>query len=114
MLLIFRLKRFLKKAYRIILKSPTQKIIYGVSDDETWGLYYGISEYTLPRLKRFKKVKTTHPAPLTAEQWDSILDKMIRSFELILDIDVVESEEISEEIEEGLDMFRKYFRYLWW
>jgi hypothetical protein len=55
----------------------------GFSDTETWSLYSVLSDFILPRLKRFKEVTNGFPSTgdMTMEKWYEILDKMIFAFE---------------------------------
>ena len=94
----------------------------GFSDSETWGLYEVIIDFILPRLIRFKEVNNGYPAGMTQEEWDNIIDKMIFSFQWFKDDDkflhttmnVDERAAGERKYEEGIDLFAKYFRYLWW
>ena len=108
-------------------------------DSETWGLYIVIAQFVLPRLKRFKKLNNGVPMSLcfhgndvhrqgrVAKEWDAILDKMIWSFEQIVDDSDPEKleNETNEEyvdrcrmwnnnVQHGLELFAKYFLDLWW
>jgi hypothetical protein len=66
--------------------STYQKLRYGVSDLECWNLSNTIAEFTLPRLKHFKKMKRWGvPPQITESQWESIIDETIWAFEYILD-----------------------------
>jgi hypothetical protein len=114
-------------------KYKCQKIFRGWDDSETWDMRITFSEFILPRLKRFKEVNNGYPGfgdADTFEKWDNILDKMIWSFEQILvdeeypgDDEDLENdtypnmrklEEHNLKIQEGLDLFAKYFQHLWW
>lgn len=104
-----------------------------------------IAKFVLPRLKEFRKVANGYPLSLEKfEDWEKILDKMIQSFELVLDDSdsdfdvkasyvvkdgkkVIKDESSTDEakayidyfkekekkIQEGLDLFAKYFQELW-
>lgn len=62
-----------------------QKLRYGVSDYECWGLNYTLASYILPRLKHFKKMKRWgYPASITSEQWEQEIDDMIFAFDFHL------------------------------
>lgn len=100
-----------------------------------------IAKFVLPRLKEFRKVENGYEK---FEDWEKILDKMIQSFELVLDDSapdfdvkasytikdgkkVIKDESSTDEakayidyfkekdkkIQEGLDLFAKYFQELW-
>lgn len=118
---------------------------------DTWALDYMIAEFVLPRLKLYKEKTLAYPGideANTPEKWDAILDKIMFSFELILNEDTWEigdpeydylcyiSENMTDEdrekskevlnryieevkhceqiIQEGLDLFAKWFRHLGW
>ena len=122
-----------------------------VNPRDTWALDYTIAEFALPRLKLYKEKTLAYPGTGeadTPEKWDAILDKIMFSFELILNEDTWEigdpeydylcyiSEDMSDEdrekskevsdkyfgevkrreqiIQEGLDLFAKWFRHLGW
>ena len=86
----------------------------GVSPDETWNLDVTIAEFVLPRLKLFKEKTIGVPCCFgTMEEWHAELDRMIRAFELMCD-DKAFGSESQNEIDAGLDSFRKYFQALWW
>jgi hypothetical protein len=81
----------------------------GFSDTETWGLDNVILEFTLPRLKRFRQIEHCYPNSLNSRaEWNDILDKMINGIELYLE------DSWDKNADEGLDLFFKYFRDLWW
>ena len=67
----------------------------------------------LPRLIRYKSVSITFPCE-TPDEWDAVLDKMITAFSLICDDNYSIDADRDAEIEEGLKLFGKYFRALWW
>lgn len=99
-----------------------------VNDRETWNLDANIANYILPRLKRFKEIGTTYPGideAITPDGWNEVLQKMINAFEILGNemIDKVDlssegwAEEIyrlNREVDEGLQLFAKYYRDLWW
>ena len=101
----------------------------GFSPDETWALYTNIALFVLPRLKYFKEKTCGYPTCFNnIEEWHEILDKMILSFERIVNEEEYPSSEyiskfkdeheayeaFDNEIKEGLELFGKYFRSLWW
>ena len=95
------------------IKYKKQRLKRGFDDSETWSLYTTIASFIVPRLKRFKKVNNGYPANLTEEEWDTILDKMIFSFENC-DHDKLFEKEFYDKYEEGINLFAKYFMGLWW
>ena len=73
----------------------------------------------IPRLKYLKENTCGYPPDLeTFGEWQEILQKMIDAFELYnsdsdtFDMDQLKTE--NEIIEEGMQLFGKYFRALWW
>lgn len=62
-----------------------QKKIRNIKYKDIYNLDSTIARFVLPRLKFFKKKTHTSPLDLTLEEWKDILDKMILSFELVLD-----------------------------
>lgn len=109
-----------------------------VDSKECWNLDYKIAEFVLPRLKRFRQDTNSYPGHGeldTFEKWMEALDKMILAFEYIIEddnwwlgnadydssdglyMDLKKSEEIKKRqviINEGLQLFGKYFQNLWW
>jgi len=95
----------------------------GFCDCETWALDSVISEFILPRLRRFKELNNGFPMGLSIGKWNNILDKIIFSFEWNL---LKEEDDIYEKLtskekkiswkkyNEGMELFAKYFRDLWW
>ena len=88
-----------------------QRLERGFDDSETWALDCTIAKFIEPRLRRFKEIKAGYPAIISEEKWDDILDKMIYAFECINKDTISDNE---DSVDEGLDLFRKYFFNLWW
>lgn len=88
-----------------------QRLERGFDDSETWALDCTIAKFIEPRLRRFKEIKAGYPAIMSEEKWDDILDKMIYAFECINKDTISDNE---DSVDEGLDLFRKYFFNLWW
>ena len=93
-----------------------QRQLRGFDDSETWSLTDTICHFIIPRLKRFKEVNNGIPHPLTMDEWNTIIDKMLLAFELISreEGSRIWSDEESKQIDEGLDLFREWFMALWW
>jgi hypothetical protein len=94
-------------------KFSKQRLEQGFDESETWSLYTTISNFIIPRLKKFRDVTCAYPPELTPEEWDNILDKMIKSFEIASNSDFM-TEEQSDEFREGFNLFNEYFFALWW
>ena len=93
-----------------------QRMERGFDDSETWCLASAIAGFTLPRLKRFKDAAPCVPYGMKEEEWNEILCKMIRAFELMLreNASWIYDESEQKEVDEGLDLFREHFMSLWW
>lgn len=92
-----------------------QRIERGFDDSETWSLDNTISNFIIPRLRRFNEIKPNYPPDLSMSEWTDKINKMIEAFELnIKDTNSFISEDEQEKITEGLDLFRQYFFNLWW
>lgn len=110
----YGLVNILKKNDKRIPKYVKQFKTRGYDDTETWNLYYTISKFILPRLKRFEEVNPCYPGNLTMKEWKNIINKMISAHKLIVEDKVIYSDEEDKKIEEGLDLFHKWYRHLWW
>ena len=93
----------------------------GFSDTETFALDSVISEFILPRLKRFKDINNGFPMGLTPEKWDEILDKMIFAFDWSYNRDksmVKKANQLDKDnyvrYQEGMKLFAEYYHELWW
>lgn len=100
------------------IKQKFQKLTRGYSDDELWNLDTTFCEWIIPRLKTFKEKTIAYPPNLNnLEEWHSILEKMIVAFETH-NKDIPDTlEDIEKEdaiINEGIELFCKYFNHLWW
>ena len=85
--------------------------------EEVWGTYHYIARDIVPRLKAFKALEKHGHAPGFKDMaaWNNAIQKMIDAFELLIDEDKIGifTKDEEEAIEHGLDLFSKYFRYLW-
>ena len=96
----------------------------GFCDFETISLYNMISEFILPRLKRYNQIRTGYPMGSTEELWNEMVETMIFAFEWIgiesaagdIYSRIPEEEKIKSRLryDEGMRLFSEYFRYLWW
>ena len=97
-------------------KDPRYKIDkeLGFAPFETWDLSYSLALEIYPRLCYFREHTLGYPPGADSkEEWDEILDKMIRAFKLILINDRHDDEKFKE-VEEGLGLFAKWYLALWW
>ena len=95
-----------------------------IREEELWDLDYTLAKYILPRLIKFKEIKkNSYPQSLSgAEEWCSVLDKMIYSFEKVVNDSWTKpkTKELKENMlceikryEEGMSLFAKHFKDLW-
>lgn len=104
-----------------------------VNPRDTWNLDTKIAEFVLPRLKLFKDMENGYPGHGemdTPEKWNEAFDKMINAFELLvksgeyygvwdyprqtyLEVKPL-LEQKQKEVDEGLQLFAKWFQSLWW
>jgi hypothetical protein len=93
----------------------------GFDDTELWGLDDAFARFVLPRLKALRQQKLEAPSKrMELTLWYSLLDKMIRAFELLLpegggawSRGTLNDRERAQ-VQEGLDLFRQYYFSLAW
>jgi hypothetical protein len=106
-----------------------RKISVQVDEFDTWSLDHTLALIIHPSLIKFKEdsMNTGHPClkgVINCEgctcqtEWLEMLDKMIWSFGEILNdeihaYDLSTYKEYNERVQEGLELFGKYFRSLW-
>lgn len=109
----------LKQRFGRKLRFFWQRRRRGWDDSETWSLDYKLSEYILPRLKRFREIGAgvSHPCSLEAEEWEQAVDDMIYAHEMNL-VDAFTGESWDsidwDRVQRGFELFGKYYRDLWW
>ena len=93
-----------------------EKQKYGFDERETWDLDSVFLAWIYPRLKMFREVNNCHPAKMTMEEWNKILDEMIEGFECSLKDNHVTADDsvIREKLQKALKLFAEYFNALWW
>ena len=110
------------------IKQYYQYKLKGMDDTETYNLDVGIANFIVPRLARFKELTDAIPPDVkTEEEWQEILDKMLFSFNVLLNQESVDNiflyggkpmktlvDTFERQYQEGMDLFAKYVRYLWW
>lgn len=93
-----------------------QRLENGFDESETWSLDSTIARFIYPRLKCFYNDGDifSHPGNLSSEEWEQIVEKMVKAFELIVTVeDLKRTKEENAIIDEGLDLFKEYFFDLW-
>lgn len=95
------------------IRSRMFHIRHGFAQEDVWSLNDAIAQWLVPRLRYLAENHTSYPGgEIDDESWTVILNKMIDAFEIIRD-DAWDIDEKRVHVEEGLDLFRKYFFHLW-
>ena len=88
---------------------------YGFDYRDCWNLDVSIAYYVLPRLIYIRAKEYGYPSEFDSiEPWNKILDKVIAAFTYMTEDDFFIINPHREEIDEGLDLFRKYFFHFWY
>lgn len=101
------------------IKWAWQRVFRGYDDCAQWNLSHYIAQISGPILRKMQKKGLSCPMDLTIKEWHTILDKIAYAMEHIDDdyyCRVKGENNVKEhaiKIEEGLDLFSKYFRDLW-
>lgn len=82
--------------------------------EEVWNTYHTLAQLIVPRLQAFKALEKHGYCPdfKGMREWNNAIQKMIDAFEL-LKYAASYTEDEEQRIEQGLDLFRKYYCYLW-
>ena len=92
----------------------------GFDDEQLWSLDQTIAVYIYPRLVDFRIGVQGYPDGITFEEWQAILNKMEFSFKVLSEgiwnyTQTIEQYEATmPRVQEGLDLFAKYYTHLWW
>ena len=83
--------------------------------EEVWNTDNTLSQLIVPRLLAFKALdKHGYPPDFDdMHKWNNTIQKMADAFELMKYDDATHTKEEERTIEQGLDLFRKYYRNLW-
>lgn len=110
---------------KVILPNPNDENaleVVQIDEWDTWSMDHTLSLLIVPMLKQLKDQSgvSGYPATLnTMEEWYEVLDKMIWSFEQsqnLYDITLdskVDYKATMDKIQEGFDLFGKYYMGLW-
>jgi hypothetical protein len=113
-----------------------RKIEVRIDSWDCWNLDYTLALIIAPALKKLKEIQHGFPTEFSepdigsdgenyggngggVEAWNAVLDKMIFAFEQIssdnddLEQDWRYNEELRQQVQEGLNMFAKYYFALW-
>lgn len=89
----------------------------GVGCCDLMGYNYYLAKRLSRDLRLFKANLYSYPGyPAevdTMEKWIAVIDKMIYSFDFILDEDMVPTKKKQKDIQIGLRLFGKYYQHLW-
>jgi len=98
-----------------IARFDMQLATRGWDDTDLWSLDLTIAQFVLPRLKAFKPFTNSFPASITNEEWKVIIQKMIDAFEIMVDGDrwPALNDEDAATVQEGCELFGKWFTHLW-
>lgn len=112
------LKQFLEnfsiRGLKRNIKFFMQRVDRGWDESEVWSLDNTSAKFLAPRLKEFKKIKTGHPQNIDIEQWDIYLDEMIFAFSSLQERSIYHFDtNTSNRIQNGLNLFSKYYHDLW-
>ena len=82
--------------------------------EEVWNTDNVLAQLISPRLQAFKALDKHGypPGCMDMREWNNIIQKMIDAFELMKYVHTPNPDE-NKTIEQGLDLFRKYYRNLW-
>ena len=83
--------------------------------EEVWNTDNTLAQLIVPRLQAYKALDKhgCPPAFKDMREWNNAIQKMTDAFELLKYAYGVQTKEEERVIEQGLDLFRKYFRSLW-
>lgn len=90
-----------------------RQISVEIEDWDVWDADDTLAHIIHPVLKRFAESEIGTPSDLKLDEWKCALQKMITSFEMIKDRDCFYSKENTDKIQEGINLFAKYYLCLW-
>lgn len=92
-----------------------QRCTRGWDEREVWNLDRTLGAYIYPRLIEFKKIKHGYPDDISEEIWDHHLDEMVFAFKTLSEDDnyLGFDQETFDRIQNGLNLFAKYYTALW-
>jgi len=88
-----------------------QRKTMGFDESETWSLCDTISNFIIPRLQFFHDY-----VPTVKGEWKTEINKMLIAFKLVARDNggQIFTDEEKQQLEEGMELFKKYFLHLWW
>lgn len=102
-------------AQRANLTRSWQRARHGWAVSDTWDLHTYLSKVIAGSVEHLRTHTHGHPCPITAEEWDDILRRVVAGFEPTANSegDVDETDEITAKREEALHLLSQWFRHLW-
>ena len=98
------------------IKNLYLRLRYGAGCCDVFSLDYYLAKKIIRPLKEFKRSGIhSYPSQLEPKEWDDIIDKMIKGFDILAkhhNGDNVENKEW-DEMQERLELFGKHFINLW-
>ena len=82
---------------------------------DTYSLDHTLALVISPALKRFKQEACSYPPCFESlEYWLLVIDKMIYAMDKVVEDQIYLSDDVYICVQEGCDLFGKYFQHLWW
>lgn len=98
----------------LALRTAYQRVRYGISDQDAWGLDYFLATTTVRGIQKLRAWKHGHPMELTPEEWDDILARIQDGFQVWLDADGTFMDAADRRrFDEGIELYGKWFSALW-
>lgn len=108
---MFRTIRGFMLDIRYRVRSLIFRLRHGFALQDTWALNTAVAQFLAPRLRHMAEHHVCYPPDLEDDAaWTVILYTMADAFKAIADDDW---DPRLDDAEEGLDLFRQYFFYLW-
>lgn len=87
----------------------------GVIPCQTWNLDLTLAMELYTYLRAFKDIKPGHPACISSEEWDKILDEMIEGFaDYIRKKDDMSINVDHSKLRHSLNLMKEWWEALWW
>jgi len=106
------LDKFARERFLIF---TSQMLHHGFCEADLWSLDDTITDFVLPRLKRFRRWfgGRSIPGTMTQKDWCHDLDRMIKAFELMRTWEWPFHPDKARKVKQGLALFHKHYHSLW-
>jgi hypothetical protein len=99
-------------------KKKTQTKKSKIKEDDVVCLYYDLTEYVIPRLRKFKEISISYPCNETSESWNEKLDFIADSLEKVIsddyhDLPISEMIRLKEQAKQASKMLGEVWFDLW-